>query len=61
MLLTTAIVGPSSIRLETKTNNLRFVTRDGRKVLQQCFTWASTDRLGGGVEWRDVPLEDETS
>lgn len=59
-MLTTVQTSPSSIRMETKTVNLRFVERDGRRILQQCFTWVSSDRLAGGTEWRDVPLEQET-
>lgn len=34
-------------------SNLRFIERDGKKILQQI--WASQTRH----EWRDVPLEVE--
>lgn len=41
--------------LHEPTTNLRFVERDGSRVLQQL--WSS--RGGLDVEWRDVPLEVE--
>lgn len=48
------------------TSYLRFVERDGRRILQQ--RWAVTSYLGTTHspigkhgEWRDVPVEDETN
>lgn len=42
---------------------LRFVQREGRFILQQC--WIVTERADGRVhshsEWRDVPLEVENA
>lgn len=43
------------------TEMLRFVERDGKKILQQKHTvldWDDTDKVTG-QEWRDVPVERE--
>jgi hypothetical protein len=37
------------------TVNLRFVMREGKRILQQQWLWL----WGGETEWRDVPLEEE--
>lgn len=59
--LTLVKVEPTNIRFETCTPRLRFVQRDGKRMLQQCWSWTSADHLDGGIEWRDVPLTDETA
>ena len=46
-------------RLYHPSMGLRFIERDGRKILQQAFSWSSGDKRMGGVEWRDVPLVSE--
>lgn len=38
----------------TITNGLRFVERDGKKILQQMWQGSS-----GTQEWHDVPVEEE--
>lgn len=52
------------MRQETVTPRLRFVTRDGKRILQQAWTYSdySADGarlIGGGLKWKDVPLETE--
>lgn len=50
------------------TNKLRFVERDGKKILQQWWEIANTINMGFGDinvtppygEWRDVSVEKET-
>jgi hypothetical protein len=45
--------------LEAPTARIRFVERDGKRILQQLHEWTSLDQMTGGGEWRDVPLENE--
>lgn len=45
------------------TNDLRFVEKDGKKILQQKFTLPGPhlpDPSLNHPEWRDVPCEDKT-
>lgn len=37
------------------TNDLRFIERDGKRILQQ--KWASVYYPASNNEWRDVPME----
>lgn len=46
------------------TNRLRFIVREGKRILQQGWVCVIEDeytgrRLKGWEEWRDVPLESE--
>lgn len=47
------------MRFYDPTNHLRFIERDGKKILQQYWK----ERFGREVsdEWRDVPLETDES
>lgn len=44
-----------------KTANLRFVERDGKRILQQQIVVSEITDIGGSVshEWHDIPLVDE--
>jgi hypothetical protein len=59
------ILGENWGESETKeaTVGMRFIERDGKKILQQCWRTMKTDRNGhvidGGYDWRDVPLVQE--
>lgn len=44
-------------RLLTPMVGLRFIEREGKRILQQAWQWQSSDRKTGGYEWRDIPLE----
>ena len=47
---------PSSIRFEECTAALRFIERDGKRILQQMWTYSTPGNATGGHEWRDVPF-----
>jgi hypothetical protein len=46
--------------LVNPTNQLRWLTRDGEKILQQLWTKIGQDRFGyatyAAEEWRDIPV-----
>jgi hypothetical protein len=44
-------------RFENETCRLRFIERDGRRILQQQWEWSQGGE--GGNEWKDVPLVSE--
>ena len=44
----------SSLSYEAPTVSLRFVERDGRRILQQA--WRVERSTGVCVQWRDIPL-----
>lgn len=52
-----AVIFDKIIKTENVTPSLRFIERDGRRILQQAWLWHS--QLSHGYEWRDVPLVTE--
>ena len=45
-------------RIMTPTANLRFISRDGFRILQQCWVNVNLEGIGNTIgEWLDVPLE----
>lgn len=47
-----------------ESGSLRFVERDGKRILQQAIRWTSCDAttlvaVAGGITWEDVPLVEE--
>jgi hypothetical protein len=56
-------IQPVSYTSEAPTMFLRFVMRDGKRILQQKWASQTIDARGwvvGGTEaWRDIPLEEE--
>ena len=49
--------GMNSGEISQSTNSLRFVERDGKKILQQLWVYRGANARS---EWRDVPVEKET-
>jgi hypothetical protein len=44
-------------RIVEQTSDLRFVERDGNRILQQRYFWLTKNDSGN--EWQDVPLVSE--
>lgn len=52
------VIGSGGIM--TPTANLRFISRDGFRILQQCWVNVNLGLPGSTIgEWLDVPLEKE--
>lgn len=51
---------PANIATESSTSELRFVERDGKRILQQAWSVVSTNPSDRRFEWRDIPLVAES-
>lgn len=57
------VLGENLVTFEEPSNRVRWVMRNGEKVLQQCWLARHEDRHGYVTyqeeQWRDVPIEPE--